>query len=155
MDLGCLPKLGPWLVTLVWITPCLETLPHCLCVFFGENISFLEAKAIYIERLLSYRKKGEQILEAIRSFLWHKKRVWRYSAIKLSVICLFFPSVEYTPPLLLPCSQYSKIRYAFDLFQSYFYPTWKKGFHFNSLMNHMKSRRLRKLYVKSEVTIHS
>ena len=104
------------------MTPCLETLSHCLCVFFGENISFLEAKATYIERLLSYPKKGEQVLEAIRTFLWHKKRASQYSAIKLSVICLFFPSAEYTPPLLLPCSYYSKIRYAFDLFQSYFYP---------------------------------
>ena len=101
MDLGCLPKLGPWLVTLVWMTPCLETLPHRLCVFLGENISFLEAKAIYIEQLLSYRKKGEQILEVIRSFLWHKKCVSDYSAIKLLVICLFFASVEYTTPSLL------------------------------------------------------
>ena len=147
MDLGCLPKLGPWLVTLVWITPCLETFSHCHSVFFGGegNIFFLEAKAIYIERLLSYPQKGEQILEAIPSFLWYKKARFAIQRNQAISYLFIFPSVEYTPPLLLPCSYYSKIRYAFDLFQLYFYPTWKKRFHFNFVNESYEKQEVAKI----------
>ena len=38
------------------------------------------------------------------------------------------------------CPLFWKIRYAFDLFQSYFYLTRRKRFHSNSFMNRMVSR---------------
>ena len=44
-----------------------------------------------------------------------------YSAIKLfSCLFVFFPCVECLPPLDSRCSEFWKIRYAFDLFKSYF-----------------------------------
>ena len=54
--------------------------------------------------------------------------------MKLFSCLFFFPSLEYLPPLDARCSEYSKIRYAFCLFQSYFYLTWSKRFHCKSMI---------------------
>ena len=105
----------------------------CFC-FLGGTFFFLEAKTINVERLLSYPKKGEKILKAIRSFCRHQKRVLQNNAIKLFSYLFIFPfckihATAYSLLFILFVDQG-----AFDLLQSYFLPILKIGCYFNALM---------------------
>ena len=95
----------------------------CVSVFWGEHFSFLQAKTGNIERLLSYpEKRGENFKSDTKLSQASKARFKKQCNQALH---LFFLFVKYTPPRTLSCSYYSKIRYAFDLLQSYFLPNLK------------------------------
>ena len=66
--------------------------------------------------------------------------------IKLFSCLFFFPSVEYLPPLDARSSEYSKIRYAFYLFQSYFSLTWSKRFLWKSFLESRDKREVISLW---------
>ena len=116
------------------MTPSRETRFQIVFLFFGGTFFFLETKTINIERLLSYPKKGENILKAIRSFRRHQKRILQNNAIKLFSYLFIFPfckihATAYSLLFILFVDQE-----AFDLLQSYFLHILKIGCYFNALM---------------------
>ena len=114
------PNSNKWWPVYEWRRAVKRDFKLCFC-FFGGTFFFLEAKTVNIERLLSYPKKGENILKAIRSFRRHQKRVLQNNAIKLFSYLFIFPFCK------IHASAYSLLfilfvdQGAFDLLQSYFF----------------------------------
>ena len=96
LDLKCLPKLGPrlvnnWWPVYEWRRAVKRDFELCVCIFL-EHFSFLEAKTVYIERLLSYPGKRWANFKSYAKFsLASKERftIQRNQALQLFVYFSF------------------------------------------------------------------